>query len=234
MKRLVMFLLIVNISLWIWGISKPQDKLNKLDVQEITIKQKDGSKLVLNSSGIAFLDKQNKKRMTLSGGDEPCIGLYDEKEVSLVNLAVLSESSGIFLKNNKNVVVGSWTFLEDGSCGFGLANKEGSASTILRGGESCGLSLYNEQNLPIGTFGVMEKVPHLLISGQEGEESILLHGGVPTSMMLMNEQGQLMVLISKKGVFKGKEAPDKVPTKPKFFTFEKDQEKLFPSHKKTQ
>lgn len=233
MKKLLIFLMIANISLWIFGISKPHEKMDKLEIEELTIKQKDGSILVLDSSGIAFQTKEGKKRLSVVGGKEPAISIYDENEVSIVNLAVLSDTSGIFLKNNKNVVVGSWTFLEDGSAGFGLADKEGAAASILRGGEAPGLSLYNDQKYPIGTFGIMDKIPHLLISGIEGEESILLHGGSPTSMMLMNEQGQLMVLISKKGVFKGKENAEKAPQKPKFFTFEKDEDKLFPSHKKT-
>lgn len=116
-----------------------------------------------------------------------------------------SQVPGIFLKNDLNKTVGSWTIVNDGGAGFGLADGNGFASTLLRGGLNPSIAFFHKKSEPLAAFGIMQTTPHLLISGQQGSEGILIHGGQPNSFLVVDEKGKVRILISKKGIFQGKE-----------------------------
>lgn len=156
----------------------------------------------------------------------PEISITDEKGKSRIYL----NSTGMYLKNNNDKIIGSFTTLADGGGGFGLADNEGMASSILRGGNNPSLALFGNKADPIAAFGVMQNVPHLLVSADQGNESILLHGGQRSGMMVLDEEGKLSVFICKEGVFQGKQQTwlKETPEKNKFFSHKKDKEILFP------
>lgn len=140
------------------------------------------------------------------------------------------DGGGLYLKNPMDKMVGSWTVLKDGGSGLGLANAQGKAASILRGGVNPSITFFGSQADPMAALGVIQKVPHLLVSGKEGNEGILIHGGSPNSMVVVDERGQVKILISKQGIFQGKkEGQSKEPDKKdqKVFSMD-DHEYLFP------
>ena len=155
-----------------------------------------------------FSDERNANRLEIKGGGFPAI----------------------YLKNPQEAVLGSWSLFQEGGCGFGLAQSDGMVSAILRGGDRPGLAFYDQSDLPGAVFGLMEKVPHLLIAGENGEEGVLIHGGQPSGMMVMDEEGQLKVFISKHGIYQGKEksAMGQPKEKQKLFSLEGNLKSLFP------
>jgi hypothetical protein len=161
------------------------------------------------------------------GGAEIC--LNDEKTVQRVKLSS-SKLPGLFLKNETDKTVGSFTVVADGGGGFGLADASGSASALLRGGSSPSLAFFSNQEQPLAAFGILNETPHMLISGPIGEEGILIHGGRPNSMLVVDENGKVKILISKHGVFQGKKENDLEVRKKdkKIFSFD-DKNRLFPS-----
>ncbi len=185
----------------------------------------------------------------IEGGNQPSVSLKDSgktlakiiatKEASEFSLSDVNgterlsmkvgSTPGVFLKNPENKIIGTWTVLSDGGTGLGLADHSGSAASILRGGQSPSVSFFTSQNEPMAAFGMIQKVPHLLISGPEGNEGILIHGGKPSSMVFVDEVGKVKILISKHGVFQEKEqsAPPIQKKNEKVFSLE-DQELLFP------
>ncbi|MGD2169422.1 MAG: hypothetical protein PVI40_04185 [Chlamydiota bacterium] len=143
-----------------------------------------------------------------------------------------SQVPGIFLKNDESKTVGSWTVINDGGAGLGLADASGLASTLLRGGFNPSVAFFSGKNEPLAALGVMQSTPHLLVSGKIGNEGILIHGGEPNSMLVVDEIGKVKILISKHGVFQGKQEQDQKLQKKdkKIFSLE-DHERLFPDIK---
>jgi len=201
---------------------------------------------------LSLNDPSGESRLLLQGSKNPDVSLIGANNQLLASLEAPGDGSyaqftfgdanaprlhlqggaspGIFLRNEKSKTVGSWTVLSDGGGGFGLADSQGSAATILRGGSSPSVSFFSPQNEPIAAMGVIQKVPHLLISGPVGNEGILLHGGSPSSLVFVDEVGKVKILISKHGIFQGKEEPKEGAKKKenKVFSFD-DGSLLFPS-----
>ena len=159
------------------------------------------------SAHMRFADPQQNIRLHLQGGEAP----------------------GVFLKNSESKTVGSWSLLSDGGTGIGLGDNAGKAAAIIRGGATPSVSFFNPNNEPMAALGMIQKIPHLLISGPAGNEGILIHGGKPSSMVVVDEVGKIKILISKHGVFQGKEQEDPTMRKKenKVFSLE-DKQTLFP------
>ena len=201
---------------------------------------------------ITVCNESGSKQIEMLGGDNPEISLFSKHEKKIANLKENSGSAelilyegdkpkmhlsttAILLKNDQNKVISSFTTLSDGGGGFGLADKDGMASTILRGGDNPSLSMFGDRAEPISSFGVAANVPHFMISAEKGNEGILLHGGQRSGMMVLDEAGQLKIFICKDGIYQGK-SEAKVPEaekKPKLFTHKEDQKILFPDQKKS-
>ncbi|MFA5250691.1 MAG: hypothetical protein WC371_04735, partial [Parachlamydiales bacterium] len=139
--------------------------------------------------------------------------------------------NGLTLCNGQEKVVGSFSVLNDGSGGFGLADKEGLASTIVRGGENPCFALFGNKAEPIAALGIMQQVPHLMVSGNLGSEGVLIHGGEHSGLMVLNEIGQLKVFINKDGIFQNRQQVGGEEEKPQFFSFSDERKILFPSEK---
>ncbi|MEL7431157.1 MAG: hypothetical protein AAGI90_01320 [Chlamydiota bacterium] len=141
--------------------------------------------------------------------------------------------AGMFIKNRQNKVIGTWTMLQGGGTGIGLATGEGFAASILRGGSNPSVSFFSPNNEPMAAMGMIQQVPHLLIAGGMGNEGILMHGKSPSSMLFVDEIGKVKILISKNGVFQGSGHPAQQEkssaSKNKVFSFE--DHGLFPAAK---
>jgi hypothetical protein len=208
-----------------------------------------------NGGAITLFDQKGLKRVQMEANPNPIISLYDEKDRKGIELQLTenkdsnivlcdknavprlelhaNDNPSIYLKNKANQTIGSLTVLQDGGAGFGLAEANGIAATILRGGTSPGLSFYSGySNEPSAVIGVSNQIPHILVSGQKENEGILIHGGQPSGMMVVDEFGKLKIFISKHGVFQGKEASIENKEKPKFFSYEEDFSRLFPDRAK--
>lgn len=204
-----------------------------LEVEHLTIKSSDGKgEIILGFAGgqplIQMVGENSDVTFELAGGDHPTLELKGKSSLMVKS----GEQAGIFLKNELDKTVGSWTVLNDGGAGFGLADQRGAAAAIIRGGTSPSIAFFAAHNEPLAALGVMQKVPHLLISGPQGNEGILIHGGKPNSMIVVDEVGKVKVLISKHGVFQGKEQsnPPFKKNDNKVFSLE-DQNRLFPEGK---
>lgn len=174
-----------------------------------------------NSKPVAFI--------STSSGEGAHFALSDNKGIPKIHLSS-SDASGIFLKNDENKTVASLTVVNDGGGGFGLADSDGSAATLMRGGETPSLAFFAKDKKPLAAFGVMQQTPHILISGPVGEEGILIHGGRPNSMLVVDENGKVKILISKHGVFQGKDENDvEVKKKDKKIFSLDDENRLFPN-----
>lgn len=160
----------------------------------------------------------------------PEISINDENGKSKVYF----NSSGFFLKNDKDKIIGSFTTLSDGGGGFGLADSEGMAASVIRGGEDPSIALFGNRADPIASFGVTKNVPHLMVSAENGDEGVLLHGGQRSGMMVLDEVGKLKVFICKDGIYQGKKEEElkETPQKHKYFSYTKDKEVLFPDAEK--
>lgn len=138
------------------------------------------------------------------------------------------QSGGIYLKNQIDKMVGSWTVLKDGGSGLGLANSHGKAASIIRGGVNPSITFFGSQADPMAALGVIQKVPHMLVSGKQGNEAVLIHGGSPNSVVVVDERGQVKVLISKQGIFQGKKQKEGKGRSPKqeekVFSFDDSQD----------
>ncbi len=195
------------------------------DKGEIVLKMSGGSEpefaLFENSKPIAFISASKGK------GAE--FALSDSKAIPKVHISS-SDISGVFLRNQQNKTVGSFTVVNDGGGGFGLADSEGAAATLIKGGASPSLAFFSGNEKPLAAFGIMQQTPHMLISGPVGEEGILIHGGRPNSMLVVDENGKVKILISKHGVFQGKDESDMEFRKKdeKIFSLD-DENRLFPS-----
>jgi hypothetical protein len=92
------------------------------------------------------------------------------------------------------------------------------------------LALFGNKADPIAAFGIVQNVPHLVVSAENGTEGILLHGGERSGMMVLDEMGQLKIFICKDGIFQGKQETQfkEPPKKEKYFSHQEDKALLFP------
>lgn len=259
LKMLVTFniLLLGFLALAIcWGFSS-KSQSSTLEISNLCLKSKDSPAfLKLSSEGgeprIILSDRRGNERLKLFVRNEdsmvqvisqegrPLISFGDTEKSSAAltinddrgeaNLILEGgKSPGFYIRNGFNQTVGSWTLTLDGGSGIGLAQANGSASTILRGGESPLVAFFSSKEEPSSALGLSQKVPHLFISGIAGNESVLIHGGKPSGLMLVDEEGSVGLFISKDGVFKSREKDkEQPPKKEKYFTFDGDMDKLFP------
>jgi hypothetical protein len=247
---------ILFVGLVLMGL-KEKNSASMVDAEKITLQSPDQKERIEigffeKHPEIRFLNEKGNVTLALKGGSESEVSLYNSQGATLASLLVNGgqeaeimlyddnranrmEIKGgslpaIYLKNPTETVVGSWSLFQEGGCGFGLAQADGMVSTILRGGDKPGLALYDQSDLPGAVFGLLEKVPHLLIAGSGGEEGILIHGGKPSGLMVMDENGQLKIFISKHGIYQGKEksSMDQPKEKQKLFTFDGELKTLFP------
>lgn len=244
MKSKVIYYLLIIVAFL--ALSFKDKETNSLELQKLVIKEPNGKKAIIlemekdtpriainDETGtqmsimgniLTFYDKNHEPTIELSCEDDPQV-LVLKKGKSKISF----NSSGIFLKNEKEKIVGSLTTLADGGGGFGLADSEGMASSILRGGSNPSLALFGNKVDPITSFGVLQNVPHLLLSGDTGNESVLLHGGTRSGMMVLDEEGKLKVFICKDGIYQGKESlKEESNKKEKYFSYTEDKKYLFP------
>jgi hypothetical protein len=200
----------------------------------IALSDANGEARVVLESGktadITILNDKNQVALALGTSAETgsaYVQLNDENQTPRVHLQGGS-IPGFYLRNSSAKTISSWTTLSDGGAGFGLADANGSAAAILRGGASPSVSFFSAQNEPMAALGIIQKVPHLLISGPVGNEGILIHGGTPSSMLVVDEVGKIKILISKNGVFQGKEEGAETKKREnKVFSYD-DNSMLFP------
>ncbi len=233
---------------------------NEIEAQKITIRSPKGSsyiemKIVDQNPYICMYEDTDKPTMEMTGGNFPSIALRNKKGIMTAKMHIMKNGSseislldskgkeeivvqggdhpGMYLKDFNKRTIGSWTTLIDGGTGIGLAYKDGNASTIIRGGTRPGVAFFSKGDEPSAAIGIVQDIPHLLISGQEKNEGVLIHGGNPTGVLVVDEEGKLKILISKHGVFQGKDK-EEMPEKSdrKLFSLGKDKDKLFPDDKK--
>lgn len=200
---------------------------NSVEVEKLIIKNPNGKGVIElgfkeEVPYISFLNAKGEMTLRLEGGSSGTLQLLDGSQPRIQMQG--GPVPGIYVKNQSAKTVGSFTMLSDGGGGFGLANNTGNAATILRGGENPSLSFFTNNNEPMAAIGVMQQVPHLLISGPVGNEGVLIHGGNPSSLLVVDEAGKVKILISKHGVFQGKEEEHKKENR--VFSFE--DKNLFP------
>jgi hypothetical protein len=234
---------------------KEKEPSKSLELQRLVIKDPAGKRsmileMVQDEPRLLINDERGQPQIVLKGGDAPTVALFDEQDqlclelkrvknesqITVLNQGkqkALFNNSGIYLKNDKEKVVGSFLTLSDGGGGFGLADSDGMASSILRGGQNPSLALFGKKSDPITSFGVLQNVPHLLLTGEMGNESILLHGGSRSGLMVLDEAGQLKIFICKDGIYQGKQEnmQEGSPKKEKFFSYTEDKALLFPEQK---
>jgi hypothetical protein len=234
MKKKIIFKSLSGCSLalaiLLFCMSFGKNAFKNLEVENLVVKSPSGKgKIFLGFTGqdplIQIEDEYSNLLFELKGGAQPVLELKGKSSL----IVKAGEQAGIFLKNGEDKTVGSWTVMNDGGAGFGLADQKGAAATILRGGVNPSIAFFASQNEPMAAMGVLQKVPHLLVSGSSGNEGILIHGGQPNSMIVIDEIGKVKVLISKHGIFQGKEESNPMFKKGdgKVFSFE-DQKRLFP------
>lgn len=199
---------------FLMGLGQSQVFTN-LEVQNLKIRSPEGNasihlvveegqpKFILKNKSqqdvIAFgVDQQGGGRVKVSG---------NQMQPSLFLQGGLG--AGLYMKNQMNKMVGSWTILKDGGSGMGMGNNNGKAATILRGGSNPSVTFFGNQPDPMAAIGMIQQVPHMLISGKQGSEGILIHGGKPNSFVVVDESGKVKILISKDGVFQGKAKREK-------------------------
>ncbi len=188
-----------------------------------SVNEVEAEKLILrNSKGKAMIHLGFE-------GDVPYISFISEKGISSLKLSGGSVP-GVLLSNDQGKVISTWTLLGDGGGGIGFADKDGGAAAILRGGDTPSASFFAAQNEPVAALGVVKEIPHLLIAGKTGSEGVLIHGGEPSSFLVLDEGGKVKILISKHGVYQGKQEKEKKDNK--VFSFQ-DQAQLFPNDKRS-
>jgi len=222
---------------------------SELECQKLIIKGPDGkAAMVLDATGlvpiISILDKKGAANITLTGGEAPAITLknrnQDESIALLVDKDQLpmivfkdkknyarmqiqgGDSPAIFLKNQSNEIVGTMLLLQDGGAAVGLADKEGDVAAFMRGGSSPSVSFFKKSVEPTAAVGISQNVPHFLLSSPTTNDSIILHGGDPTSVLFVDDKGEVPVLLSKHGLFQGKEESSAKEEKQEGKIFTKD------------
>jgi len=261
-KLLYLFLTVntsVSIAIVLWSFGS-KSNFKTLQVEQLRIISKNSSEeinLGFNNSvpTISIINEKGETTLKVSGGNDPTIALFENtRPVAFISSSKgngaefalndsnsnpkvhisSSEIPGIFLKNEESKTVGSFTVMNDGGAGFGLADSSGNAATLIRGGTSPSLAFFAGSEKPLAAFGIMQQTPHMLISGPVGEEGILIHGGRPNSMLVVDENGKVKILISKHGVFQGKDENETEVRKKdkKIFSLD-DENRFFPSTGKT-
>lgn len=255
MKKKEIFLLGLNflliIAFFAYGF-KDKESLKALEVQELTIKGEGKASICLKIEDktpfIVIKDEKGEAQLSLKGGKRPAVSFLNQKKILAEITAdnnnaeftiyngkekarIAMNSTGLYLKNDSDKIVGSLTTLADGGGGFGLADQKGLAATILRGGDNPSIAMFANKPEPIAAFGVMQNVPHLIVQGESGNEGILLHGGKRSGMMVLDEIGQLKLFICKDGIYQGKQESQlqENNNKPKFFSYSEDEKLLFPN-----
>ena len=224
MKKIYMFLSVLNFILLLFSFASPLKKKAVLD--EILIKDRSGKASISLSvkNSIPQIIMQNRKgtvTLAIAGGNISTVQLKNgnavlgefsanQKEAILsvsdlksTNKAILQSGvdSGLYLKGN-NKIVASLSLQGSDSASLGIGSSE-SLMTVLRGGSNAGLSFLDSKMDPLAAFGVIDNVPHMLISGQRKQEGLLLHGGKNMGMLFVDDGGDIQVMISKEGVFQG-------------------------------
>lgn len=231
---------------------KEKEPLKTLEVERLIIKGNGKASIILEvnkkTPSILIKDENGQAQMTLQGGETPTISVFHQNKIiaevkaekanaefTIFNGSqkprISLNSSGLYLKNDSEKIIGSLTTLADGGGGFGLADQKGLAATILRGGDNPSIAMFADKAEPMGAFGVMQNVPHLMVMAENGNEGILLHGGKRSGMMVLDEAGQLKLFICKDGIYQGKQEnqmENNNNKKPKFFSYSDDQKLLFP------
>lgn len=251
----IVFLCFIAISIFYGFQKKSISKLT--ETEELVIRNPKTSEVIYlgfskDNHPIAIFGEKGENKIKIELGKNPGIYICDKNDNSLGQLTLDADGNStillnnskkapsfiakggdvpsIFLKNRKNKTVASLTVLNDDGGGVGFADPNGIAATVLRGGKSPGLAFYLGKDDPLAAIGVMNSVPHMLISGNSDKEGILIHGGKQAGLMVVDEKGQVKFLISKHGVFQGKEKqePERAPEKEKFFSNGEDGKLLFP------
>jgi hypothetical protein len=251
----IVFLCFIAISIFYGFQKKSISKL--IETEELVIRNSKTSEVIYlgfskENHPIAIFGEKGENKIKIELGKNPGIYICDKNDNSLGQLTLDADGNStillnnskkvpsfiakggdvpsIFLKNRKNKTVASLTVLNDDGGGVGFADPNGIAATVLRGGKSPGLAFYLGKDDPLAAIGVMNSVPHMLISGNSDKEGILIHGGKQAGLMVVDEKGQVKFLISKHGVFQGKEKqePERAPEKEKFFSNGEDGKLLFP------
>ena len=206
----VNILLLTFLSAFIFFGFKQKDLFKTIEAEEIIIRGPRSKSIISlkatkNTPEITILDENGKTK------------IYVNK-------------MGLYLKNDKDKIIGSFTSLADEGGGLGLADSNGMASSIIRGGSNPSLSLFGNKADPLASFGVVNNIPNLIVSAENGNEGLLLHGGKRSGMMLLDELGKLKVFICKDGIYQGKEEEleQEHPQKRKYFSHKQDKELLFP------
>ncbi len=213
------------------GSSSACIKLQVVDnaPQVVLVDQNGQERLVLQVDDIAKIlvnSETKEKGLELSAKEEGLFALFDKNGKNKIT----ASPTGVILKNETEKVVGSFSILADGSGGFGLADAEGFASAIVRGGANPCFALFGTKPDPIAALGIMQQIPHLIVSGNMGNEGILIHGGEHSGLMVLNETGQLKVFINKDGIFQNQQQTS-TEEKPQFFSFSDERKILFPNDK---
>jgi hypothetical protein len=254
-KKIIYLLFIFNILFVIGFVFlsfRNQNIFQDLETQSLIVREPSTlssieMKVENKEAKIFVKNDRGKNKICLIGGENPKIEILGKEEKKLFKIAIQNEEDvelsildknekpkvflrpeGIYIKNKNEKVIASLVELSEGEGGFGLANNRGIASTILKGGEGTSLTMFSEKNEPAAVFGVIQNVPHLIVSGEIGDEGILLHGGKQSGMMVLDEVGSLKVFICKEGIFQSQEE-EKKPKQGKFFSKKVDKDILFPS-----
>ena len=250
-KTYLLLFLNIFVLIILFSVSfKSRDVFKTIETEEIIIKSPDSKSYIQLKGGKSpeiFLKNEEGMKIAIKGNKNPSIDFFNgNKNLAKILVEkdrakliffddkkekVLLDSSGIFLKNQKGNIATSLSTLSDGGGGIGFAKEDGSSAAIIRGGNNPVLAMFSDREDPMCAFGVLSKVPHVIVSGEIGEEGILMHGGEKSGMMVMDESGDLQVFICKEGIFQGsKEEENKVNKKRKLLTFfEEDKKILFPN-----
>ncbi len=239
------FLLTTCVFLSMKGSQAPSAEL---ECQKLIIKGPDGKPaIILDASGsvptINILDKKGSSNIFLSGGETPSVTIKNRSQDETVSLLIDKEAPmlvfkdkknlsrmqiqggdapAIFLKNQNNEIVGTMLLLQDGGAAVGLADKEGDVAAFMRGGSSPSVSFFRKSVEPTAAVGISQNVPHFLLSSPSTNDSIILHGGDPTSVLFVDDKGEVPVLLSKHGLFQGKEESSAKEEKQEGKIFTKD------------
>lgn len=222
---------------------------SELECQKLIIKGPDGKpSMILDATGsiptISFFDKKGSANVVVSGGQTPAFTIKNPNQEESISLCIDKEqmpmlvfkdkknlarmqiqggdSPAIFLKNQNNEIVGTMLLLQDGGAAVGLADKEGDVAAFMRGGSSPSVSFFRKSVEPTAAVGISQNVPHFLLSSPATNDSIILHGGDPTSVLFVDDKGEVPVLLSKHGLFQGKEESSAKEEKQEGKIFTKD------------
>ncbi len=160
-----------------------------------------------NGAMVKFNDTEGQPRVQLQGGSSP----------------------GVYLREEKGEVIGSFIGLKSGGAAIGLGNSNGDIAAFLRGGQNPSLSFFQDDKEPDVILGIAEKAPHLIMSKNKKREGVLIYGGSPSSMLFVNERGEIPVILSKHGLLQNRAASSKEKKEKKndkFYSWEEFEDPL--------